>query len=280
MMSIKKSLFLVVLAATLGGCVTMATQKLADNLSSAMLNQDDPETVRDGAAAWLLLLDGMIRNDTDNASLLLAGARLYGSYAGGLVADEERSRRLASRSLNYARRALCVVETDLCKTPELPFEEFSAAFGRIEERNQAIIYQFATSWAGWIQAHGGDWNALAELPKVEHLLEGVIDRDPAHDKGRAQLYLAVMRTQLPAALGGKPDNGRRHFELAIEYSGGQDLIAMVEFARRYARLVFNQELHDRLLQEVLAADPNITDLTLSNILAQQQARILLADEYF
>jgi TRAP transporter T-component len=46
--------------------------------------------------------------------------------------------------------------------------------------------------------------------------------------------------------------------------------------------VYDRDLHDRLLNEVIAADPVAQDLTLSNILAQQQARELLgnAGEYF
>jgi hypothetical protein len=41
-------------------------------------------------------------------------------------------------------------------------------------------------------------------------------------------------------------------------------------------------LHDRLLNEVLQAKPKVSGMTLSNILAQNEARILLngADDYF
>ena len=45
-------------------------------------------------------------------------------------------------------------------------------------------------------------------------------------------------------------------------------------------LTFDQPLHDRLLNEVLAADPAVPGLTLSNTLAQQQAKLLLNDDYF
>ena len=44
---------------------------------------------------------------------------------------------------------------------------------------------------------------------------------------------------------------RQCFERAIEISEGKTLMAKVIYARQYARLVFDQELHDRLLQEVL-----------------------------
>jgi hypothetical protein len=54
---------------------------------------------------------------------------------------------------------------------------------------------------------------------------------------------------------------------------------MAEF---YARLVFDRELHDRLLGEVLAADPKAPGYTLMNTLAQQRANQLLASgkDYF
>jgi hypothetical protein len=46
--------------------------------------------------------------------------------------------------------------------------------------------------------------------------------------------------------------------------------------------VFDAELHDRLCREVIDADPEVPGYTLINILAQEQARELLADssDYF
>lgn len=70
----------------------MATDRLAANLSNAMLNQTDPEIVRSGAPAYLLLLDSLIEEDPDDQSLLYAGARLYSAYAGGLVTDPNRQK--------------------------------------------------------------------------------------------------------------------------------------------------------------------------------------------
>jgi len=59
-------------------------------------------------------------------------------------------------------------------------------------------------------------------------------------------------------------------------------MAKVLYARHYARLVFDRPLHDRLLGEVMQADPYAPGLTLSNTLAQEEAQKLLgdADEYF
>lgn len=264
----------------LAGCASMATQQLAENLSSAMLNQDDPDTVRAGAPAYLLLIDGLIRSNPDDKTLLIAGSRLYGAFATGLIKKPGRVRRMTDRSRRYARQALCHERPLICESEDGAFDQFEPAVRTIEKHELEMLYTYAISWAGWIKSRTGDWGAIADLPKVELLLQRVIDLEPEYDQGRAQLYLGVMRSQLPAALGGKPEAGRKHFELAILYSKGRDLMAKVEYARQYARLIFDQELHDRLLNEVLKADPNEPDLVLSNILAQQAAQELLTDDYF
>ena len=253
---------------------------MADRLSLAMLNQSDPEIVRTGAPAYLLLVDSLIADSPDNAKLLLAGSRLYGAYASGLVEDLERRKPLSSQSLVYARLALCEEEEDLCAALDQPYAQFTNSVDLTEADDLPWLYGYASARLGWIQSHADDWNALAELPKAQYLLERVIQLDPGYEQGRAQLLMGALLSLRPASLGGKPEQSRQHLERAIEYSGGHDLMAKVEFARRYARLVFDQVLHDRLLHEVLAADPYQTGLTLSNVIAQAQARKLLKDDYF
>ncbi|MFT5929112.1 MAG: hypothetical protein ACI805_002241, partial [Candidatus Azotimanducaceae bacterium] len=65
-------------------------------------------------------------------------------------------------------------------------------------------------------------------------------------------------------------------------SEGKFLMTKVIYAQNYARLVFDKALHDRLLNEVLAADPIAPDMTLTNMVAREQAKALLADsdDYF
>ncbi|MES9843845.1 MAG: TRAP transporter TatT component family protein [Candidatus Sedimenticola sp. 6PFRAG5] len=264
----------------LAGCASMATQQLAGNIASAMLNQDDPEIVMAGAPAYLLLLDGMIEDNPDDPALLMAGAKLYGAYATGLSDEPEREKRLTNRSRNYARSVFCQQEPKACEAEAGPFEEYSGIISRIGDSSLAPLYVYAASWAGWIKAHSDDWNAVADLAKVELMLQRVAELEPAYEKGRAQLYLGVIRSRLPPSLGGKPEIGRHHFELALKYSRERDLIAKVEFARSYARLVFDQALHDRLLNEVLQAEVREPELTLSNVIAKRRARELLADDYF
>jgi hypothetical protein len=262
------------------GCVSMATDRLAANLSDTMLNQTDPEIVRHGAPAYLLLLDSLIEESPDDRRLLYAASRLYGAYAGGLVTDETRRKALTQKARDYAGRGLCQRRPAICEQASAPYDRFIETVNVTDKEDIEGLYLYATSWAGWIEARSDDWNAIADLAKAEAMLQHLVSMDPGYERGRAQLYLGVIGSQVPPTLGGRPEIGRQHFEEAINYSSGEDLRAKLEFARHYARLVFDKTLHDRLLHEVIEADPVKPGLTLSNIMAQQQARQLLQDDYF
>ena len=267
------------------GCAALmrpATSGFAGNLSTAILDQNDPDMVRDGAPAYLLAIDGLIAGDPDDTGLLLMGARLYGAYASAFVEDETRQRRLWDRALGYGRRALCGERASVCEAAERPYDEFLASLGETQARDVPSLYGFGAAWAGWVQAHADDWSAVAEIPKIEALMQRVVELAETTEDGGAHLYLGVLLTQRPASLGGKPEQAREHFERAVQLSQGRNLMAKVLYAQQYARLVFDRPLHDRLLREVVEADPEAPGLTLGNTLAQKQARVLLADadDYF
>ena len=277
------SILLPLLALT--GCASLAssaTSKLANNLSSAILNQDDPETVEAGMPSYLLLTDSLIEGDPQNGDLLLAGSKLYGAYAAAFVKEPERAKRLARKARAYSDRALCAHDVHLCNVMEKPYDEFTAAIAPLKTGDVPLLYASGTAWAGWIQANSNDWNAIASLPKVKALITRAVELDETYSHGEGHLYLGVFATLLPPALGGKPEEGRVHFERAIALSAGRDLMAKVEYARRYARITYDRPLHDRLLHEVLDADAVEPGLTLSNVLAKRQAKELLgsAESYF
>ena len=269
----------------LSGCasiVSSVTDSLAEDLSTAILNNDDLATVRDGAPAFLIVLDALLTSNPDNPNLLMAAARLNASYASGFVSDHARQGRLTDKALGLSFRAACRSIDWLCDARRMPFQELEDQLLGARKKDVPGIYAFASSWAGWIQSHNEDWAAIAELARVKVLMEKVVELDAEHDEGAAVMYLGVFETLLPPAMGGRPEVGRRHFERAIAISDGRYLMAKVLFAEKYARLVFDRQLHDTLLTEVMKADPYGEALTLINLVAQDQAASLLksADEYF
>jgi len=266
----------------LGGCASMISGQMSQGLSQAIVDQDDPRTVRDGAPAFLLMVDGLIAGDPTDAGLLMAGARLNAAYAAMFVDDPSRALRMTDKARGYALRALCQSEPDSCGIATRSHEALLPLLREIDSDHIDPLFTAATTWLLWIQQRSEDWSAIADLPKVEAMLDRVLAIDEGYEQGQAHYYLGILRSLRPPSLGGNPEQGRAHFERAIELSHGHNLAAKVAYARYYARLIYERKLHDRLLNEVIASDPHVPGLTLSNVLAQKEARELLtsSDDYF
>lgn len=265
----------------LNGCAGFGA--MTDALSRAALNQQDAAIVRDGIPPYLILVDSLILDDPDDSELLLAAARLNGAYASAFLADPQRQKLMSAKALDYARRALCEELEEVCAASGGPLSAYQAALAEVDGSDELpYLYGYAVAWAGWVQANSGNWQAIADLPKIQASIERVLALDDTYDYGNAHVYMGVLLTLRPESLGGQPEAARMDFERALTISGRHNLMAMVLYAQKYARLVFDRELHDRLLREVLAADVEQPGLTLANTLAQQQARELLdsSDDYF
>ncbi len=267
------------------GCATIvssAASKFADNLSAAVINQNDPETVRDGAPAFILLLDSFVQGSPDDPMLLAAAANLYASYGAVFATEPERAARLTERARNYSVKALCISFAPSCGWDDMAYEQYEASLAGLSSKHADVVYAYSVSALAFIRTHSDDWNALARLPHMDALLIRYLEIGDGEAEGAVYTYLGILATLRPPALGGEPEKGRKYFERAIDLSGGNDLSAKVEFARGYARPLYERELHDQLLQEVLAADPESPGYTLTNVLAQRDASELLssADDYF
>ncbi|MCP5180707.1 MAG: hypothetical protein H6993_03125 [Pseudomonadales bacterium] len=280
-----RAVCVVALLQLLGGCaslVSSAAGGLTDNLSSAILDSEDLELVRDGAPAYLLLMDGMLEGSPRDAGLLAAAAKLNSAYASAFVEESARARRLHDKALNMAERSVCARIPSGCGLRTMAFKQFQSWVAERKARDVPLLYGLGSTWAGWMQVHSDDFNAVAELARVRLLMERLVALDETYDNGGAHLYLGVFDTLFPPAMGGRPDAGRAHFERADAIAGGRSLLVRVMEAENYARLVFDRELHDQLLNSVIEAEPKAPGLTLTNIVAQKRARQLLdtADEYF
>jgi len=283
--SVLLNTLLALVLVSLGGCASLlssAATGLADNLSLAILNQDDPETVRAGAPSYLLLLDSFVEGSPDDPDILAAAATLYATY-GAVFADEEiRASRLTTRARRYALTAMCETYSPACGWPDATYDEFVATLDGIGPRKAEYLYTYGFVSLAFLRAHSSDLNSLAELPQIEALFEHYLDVGGDGVNSSVYTYMGILLTLRPPALGGEPERAREYFEKAIAETAGKDLSAKVEFARGYAKLLYERELHDQLLNEVMAADPYQDGYTLSNVLAQQDAAALLAeaDDYF
>lgn len=269
----------------LSGCSSLisgAAQNMAAQLQETISNHNDPQLVRDALPAYMLLLESMLDKEEPSVATLTAAAELYTAYSAAFVNDSIRQKRLSQRGFDYAKTAICQHKAVFCGLKSSDYASFVNTIGRADADDVAVLATYGVAWGTWLKAHSDDFNAIADLPKVTRLMERLVSLDDDFQQGNGHLYLGIIHTLTPPAVGGKPEIARQHFEKAIAISGGKNLMMKVTFAQQYARMLFDRELHDRLLQEVVQADPAIAGLTLNNVLAQEAAQQLIADadEYF
>lgn len=276
-----RSLFSIAILVVISGCA-MIVSRSAANLTTAVVDHDDPGTVREGAPAYLLLMDSLVVGSPENKDVLRQAANLYSAYSALFITEPLRAQRLTTRAYEYSQRAFCAHNKDACGIVNLNFESFEKTVADFRVKDLPFMFSLAQAWLSRIRAYGSDLGVIAELPKAEMLLQRVLELDETYDNGTAHVYMGILNTLRPPALGGKPEEGKRHFERAIELGEGKNLAAKVQYAESYGRLMFDRDLHDRLLNEVLNSETDYEGYTLLNVFAKQRAQLLLesADDYF
>jgi len=274
-------LFVVLLSAC-GSLISSAKKDFAEDLSATILESEDPETVKQAIPSYLVLVSSMIRGDENNIGLLISGSRLYGSYASVFVEETQRKITLANKSFEYAKKAMCLQRPVSCDTRAMSYHEYEQMLKQFDKNDVEVLFAYGAAWAGVVQANKADWNAVAELPKVKATIQRVLELDETISNGDAHLYMGVMESLLPPAMGGKPEVAKAHYDRAIEISNRTNLMAMMLYAEKYARLLFDRKLHDRLLNEVIDADISKSDSVLIDTIAKAKSKKLLAgaDDYF
>lgn len=267
------------------GCssfVSGATRNLANQLQAVISDHDDPQLVENAVPAYMLMVESLLRSDPENVDLLTAAAGLYSAYGSVFVEDLLRQQRLSDRAFNYGKKAMCAYDAEFCGVEKLHMDALSLKLNELDADELPMLFAFGSAWASWIQAHSSDFNAIADIPKIAVVMERVVELDEGFQNGSAHMYLGVLATLIPPTLGGKPEVGREHFEKAMALSDEKNLMVQVTYAQQYARLLFDRELHDRLLNQVVSADAKAEGFTLTNWLAKARAEALLesAEDYF
>lgn len=279
---------LAVVTLLMGGCGSImrkATEPVLDNLTASIMKQQDLALVRDGAPTFLLLIDGLVEGSPDDPKTLMTAAQLYSAYVSAFVLNEDpqRAKLMSSKARAYAFAAMSLKNETFAQLHDKPFEAFEAVLPTFFAGDEEILFLVISTWATFIQAHRGNWDNIADIAKVEALARKLLELDETYYYGSGHLLLGVLRTLLPASLGGKPEEARKHFDRAVQIADGKFLPAYVLYAQHYAKSTFNRELHDRLLETVRSTPADVVpELTLINTLAKQQADDLLneADDYF
>lgn len=254
-----------------------STIGLIENSLEATEEETDLILAEQSIASNLKLLEGMIKSDPNNRHLLLLATRGFTSYALGFVEKEnpDRAEALYMRARDYGLRGLRQ-NREFDRAFDKPFEEFEAAVARLPDRDIPLLFWTANAWAGAIQQNIGDPRSLANLPRVEAMMNVVLERDEEYYYAGPHLFFGMINSIKPAMFGGNTQRGREHFERALELTDNRFLIIKVLYAESYAVQTLNDELFTKLLNDVIEADLDILpEQKLVNTVAQQRAAALL-----
>lgn len=256
---------------------------MATQLSEGFMHQSDVDLVREGAPAFLLILDSLAEAHPDNPAVLIAAAEAQVAYATGFIDKEQkaRSKGMYFKAKTYGLRALARNKR-FARALDGKQDEFEQSLRGFKKADAGALFTTASAWVMWIIASADSPAALGGMPKVLAMMDRVRELDPGIRNGGVDLFYGIYHTVLPLGGGRDLEKARAHFERSIEIAGPDYLLTRVTFAEFYARYAFDQALFEDSLKQVLEADPQVPAFTLMNAVAQKRAQALLdqIDELF
>jgi predicted anti-sigma-YlaC factor YlaD len=275
-----KAVALVLIALALHGCAVRqyALNRVADTIAeggAAFASDDDPELIRSAAPFSLKLMESLLAGNPRHKRLLLAAARGFTQYAYAFVhqeaealeerdveaaaALEERARRMYRRARDYGLRGLALTGADP-QAADVP-----------------LLYWTAASWAALISLSKSEPEALADLPRVEAMMDRALALDASFDRGAIHVFMIGYEPVRQGAAGDPSERSRAHFARAMQLSQGDHAAPYVALAEAVCVPQQRRTEFEALLREALRIDPaRPKESQLANLVAQRRARWLLA----
>ncbi len=249
---------------------------ILDNGFVAINEEQDLKLAEQSIASDLKLLDALIKTDPGNEKFLLLASEGYSSYALGFVEDDsvERARLFYLRGRDYGRRVL--EHTGLFADSSVRnLDAFRRSLRKLSKDDVPAVFWTALGWGSYISWSLTDPSALADLPKVEAMMQFVADHDSTFFYGGAYFFLGTIAGSKPTMLGGDPELSRTLFERCLKINEGKFLMTYLYYAKSYAVQMQDQELFTRCLTTIDSTSIDaLPDARLSNAIAKRKARLL------
>ncbi|MBC8184520.1 hypothetical protein H8E88_25780 [candidate division KSB1 bacterium] len=257
---------------------------ILDNSMSALYEETDLLLAEQALASDLKLLEGLIKTDPGNEKLLLMASQGFGAYALGFVEDEnsERAKNLYLRGKGYGFKILNK-NPNFQKSITGSTEDLKQALASFSKKDVPALFWTANNWANWINLNFNNPDALIDLPRVQLLMERVLELDESYFFGGAHLFFATIYAVRPPILGGDIKKSEYHFNRCFNFSSEKFLLPYVYYAQFYLTRQFDEDLFVKTLEKVLNTPGDILPgQQLPNAIAKEKARKLLnnKDEHF
>ena len=271
------ALFLFINGCSIQRLAIRSMSGVLNNSMNALYEESDLKLAEPAIASDLKLLEGLLKGDPDNDNLLFLATQGFAAYALGFVEDIDppRAQKLYLRGRDYGLQIL-MKNDEFKKAYHQNAESFKHSLQSFTQNDVPALFWTANSWAGWINLSFTNTQALADLPRVQLLMQRVIELDETYFYGGAHLFFGTIYAARPPLLGGDPEKAKFHFTKCFEQADNKFLLPYVYYAKFYVTREFDEELFRETLGKVINTPGDILlEQTLPNAIAKQKARRLL-----
>jgi tetratricopeptide (TPR) repeat protein len=257
---------------------------LMDDLNTAVSRNSDVDTVRKAMPVFLAQMDGFIVSSPETKLLIRTSEAYYGyTFAFVEDTDKQQASLLYLKARDYALEELRRYRI-FDEAFDKPGPEFSKAMhDSFDIRNVPMLFWAANNWLGWIRLNPDNPEALKDIPRVEAMLQYVVELDESYYYGSAHALLGALYAGISKEAGGSPEKAKEHFGKSFVLSGNSFLAVHILYARYYACRVKDRELFRKTLEKVLETPADqFPDKAFVNEVARRKAKVLLdnMDKYF
>ena len=269
----------------------LALNGVANSLTSGpdvFSSDEDPELIREALPFGLKTMESLHAALPQHEGLMVSLCRGFTSYSYAYVQSDadllvnsdyaratamhERAYRLYLRARGYGLQALALRHKGIADSLALAPER---AVRSLTRQDLPALYWTAASWGSAISLGKDKPEMLADLPAIRALVMRGIQIDESYEGG-AFHEAAILLDALPEFMGGSADSARRHFARAVELSGDRRASPYMTLATSVSVMKQDRAEFQRLLERVLAFDPNAEpSQRLVTVVLQRKARSLL-----
>lgn len=285
----RQLLILAVAASLLAGCSVKRTvvNYAGDAISGGggvWSSDEDPQLIKEAIPFGLKTNESLLQVSPGHEGLLEATATGFLAYALLIKEDADRvevddlaaARRMKARASKLFIRgrdyALQALEHRYPGFTEGLKADRDAALGQTGADDAPFLYLAGAGWAGALAADTGNLGLVADFPVAGSLVERVLAVDESFNNGSAHEFMITFEAARP---GGGMEAARKHYERALELSGGKR--ASVYLALAEAVSVGEQDVNEfrAMLKAARAVDiDEIPNDRLLNVVARERAEWL------
>lgn len=282
--------------------IACTPKKIASDITAQILSSgapsfemdDDVEIAEQSGLTIIKMLEAFQYDNPKSKAYNTLLARSYANYTQGFVewqvmqydgTDQKKYDKYIMRAKSFYTKGkdygLLALNTNASfkKALNRDLDTFKKSLQSFGKSSVPRLFWTAMNWGSLINLSKDDPLAIAEFPKVEAIMQRVLELDEFYFYGGPHLFFGYAYGSRPRMFGGDPEKSKDHFEKGVNAYERKFLLGIVYYAQVYAVQIQDKALFESLLNEVLntSAD-SLPKQRLGNELAKLRARWLLDHE--